>query len=183
MGERLEMGLDMYLYTNSKELAGKLKKDEGIVDYAKRQGCIAYWRKANHIHKWFVDNAQDGIDNCDLHEVTIEMLEDLKKACDKVLDSCPLVEGEVCVGMTYQGDATWKKDMAKGRVLSNPHIAAEVLPTTDGFFFGSTDYDEYYYYDTKYTRDRLEEVLSLIEGDHMVGEPDWVLTFTYRSSW
>ena len=24
----------------------------------------AYWRKANAIHKWFVDNVQDGEDNC-----------------------------------------------------------------------------------------------------------------------
>ena len=25
---------------------------------------IASWRKANAIHKWFVDNVQDGVDDC-----------------------------------------------------------------------------------------------------------------------
>lgn len=26
---------------------------------------IGYWRKANHIHKWFVDCVQDGEDDCE----------------------------------------------------------------------------------------------------------------------
>ena len=25
---------------------------------------VGYWRKANAIHKWFVDNVQDGNDDC-----------------------------------------------------------------------------------------------------------------------
>lgn len=37
---------------------------------------IAYWRKANHIHKWFVDNVQYGVDDCGTYEVTEA---DLKK--------------------------------------------------------------------------------------------------------
>jgi len=24
----------------------------------------AYWRKANQIHNWFVENVKDGVDNC-----------------------------------------------------------------------------------------------------------------------
>lgn len=47
---------------------------------------VAYWRKNNAIHQWFVDNVQDGIDDCDYHnEVTPEHLEKLIGLCAKVL--------------------------------------------------------------------------------------------------
>lgn len=26
---------------------------------------VGYWRKANAVHKWFVENVQDGVDECD----------------------------------------------------------------------------------------------------------------------
>ena len=38
---------------------------------------IGYWRKANAVHSWFVENCQDGIDECQLSEVSREDLEDL----------------------------------------------------------------------------------------------------------
>ncbi len=41
----------------------------------------AYWRKANAIHKWFVDNVQDGEDNCQEFYVTHEQLKDLLDTC------------------------------------------------------------------------------------------------------
>ena len=36
-----------------------------------------YWRKANAIHKWFVDNVQDGVDQCQTSYVTRDQLEQL----------------------------------------------------------------------------------------------------------
>jgi hypothetical protein len=62
------MGLDMYLYRN-----GDQEKE------------IGYWRKANAIHKWFVDNTQDGKDECQLSDVSIEQLLTLYNLCKKVL--------------------------------------------------------------------------------------------------
>ena len=41
----------------------------------------AYWRKANQIHKWFVDNVQDGNDNCGEYYVSHEQLKDLLDTC------------------------------------------------------------------------------------------------------
>lgn len=38
----------------------------------------AYWRKANAIHAWFVDNVQGGEDECEPHEVQAEQLIALK---------------------------------------------------------------------------------------------------------
>lgn len=58
-------------------------------------------------------------------------------------------------------------------VVDNPQRAAEVLPTTAGFFFGRTDYDEFYVQDLKNTIEQLNSVLSLPDS--------W--DFDYQSCW
>jgi uncharacterized cofD-like protein len=50
-------------------------------------------------------------------------------------------------------------------VLCNPDVADDVLPTTAGFFFGSTDYDEWYMEDLRNTMDIIEEVLKTTDFD------------------
>ena len=40
-----------------------------------------YWRKANAIHHWFVKNVQDGVDDCEEHEVSNEKLRELYNTC------------------------------------------------------------------------------------------------------
>ena len=95
-------------------------------NYIKEQ--VGYWRKANAIHRWFVENIQDGIDDCEYHrEVTQEDLEELRDICREI--------------------------------LCNPDTAEDKLPTTSGFFFGSTVYDEWYMEDIKNTIDIITEVL------------------------
>jgi hypothetical protein len=47
------------------------------------------------------------------------------------------------------------------------------VPTQRGFFFGSTDYDQYYLEDIKYTKDVLEGLLA----EEPMG------TYHYSSSW
>lgn len=44
-----------------------------------------YWRKANAIHKWFVDNVQDGNDDCRLAYVDIENIKNLLDIINEVL--------------------------------------------------------------------------------------------------
>ena len=53
---------------------------------------IASWRKANAIHKWFVDNVQDGVDDCGDYKVTKEQLIELHNACNDVLADPNLAE-------------------------------------------------------------------------------------------
>ena len=40
---------------------------------------IAYWRKVNCIHNWFVENVQGGNDNCDRSYVSDEKIKELVK--------------------------------------------------------------------------------------------------------
>ena len=60
------------------------------------------------------------------------------------------------------------------QVLEKPELAPTLLPTQSGFFFGDTEYGEYYIEDLKYTKERLELLLS-------EAYKGW--DFIYRSSW
>lgn len=61
------------------------------------------------------------------------------------------------------------------KVLDDPSLREELLPTASGFFFGSTDYDEYYEHDLRETSIMLTKILS----DPRFERSD----FTYTSSW
>lgn len=46
---------------------------------------MAYWCKANAIHNWFVENIQNGKDDCNEYDVDKNDLENLLKLVNKVL--------------------------------------------------------------------------------------------------
>lgn len=89
------MGLDMYLEARrfnwtaedgTVEAAVKTvyPEIEGFkVDYVIIE--VAYWRKANQIHNWFVTNVQEGVDNCETYAVTLDQLKELRDLCKDVL--------------------------------------------------------------------------------------------------
>lgn len=61
------------------------------------------------------------------------------------------------------------------KVLADHSLAEELLPTTDGFFFGSTDYDEWYFRGLKDTVEIVNNVLD---------NPEYAnFEFYYQSSW
>jgi hypothetical protein len=47
---------------------------------------VAYWRKANAIHHWFVDNVQGNEDDCKAHWVSAEQLKELLTVVNLVLE-------------------------------------------------------------------------------------------------
>lgn len=51
------------------------------------------------------------------------------------------------------------------RVLADRSLASELLPTQAGFFFGSTDYDEYYFDDVKDCLRQMKKYLKLFKDD------------------
>lgn len=44
-------------------------------------------------------------------------------------------------------------------VLNNHNKAQEIMPTSNGFFFGSDAYNEWYFENIKYTRDMIKHIL------------------------
>lgn len=56
-------------------------------------------------------------------------------------------------------------------VMENHDYAKELLPTTDGFFFGSTEYDEYYFDDVEHVYNDCNKIL---ENMSKTDEPDFV---------
>ena len=130
------MGLDMYLKAQwylsqfdetEKKIAESVNEIVGLEKMPGRKNVIEseaiYWRKANAIHKWFVDNVQDGNDDCGTHFVSRDALVKLYRICREV--------------------------------ILKPSDAEKLLPTEDGFFFGSTDYDDYYMSDVDRKSTRL----------------------------
>ena len=89
------MGLDMYLSAKKylwsfndgdTQVAKEIQEKINVQRRVKEVSIEAmYWRKANQIHSWFVDNVQDGIDECKPHYVTREELEKLLKDCRAAL--------------------------------------------------------------------------------------------------
>ena len=121
---------------------------------------VAQWRKANAIHNWFVDNVQGGEDDCGKYSVSHEELWNLHEVCLKVL-------GEFGWGETVNGE--WLSE--RGSAYAEVH-----LPTTEGFFFGNTKYDEWYLEGLRYTVDQLWKLLT-----EFIPSKGW--SFEYSSSW
>lgn len=159
------MGLDMFLERMP-------RGEKPNCEFAEEVG---YWRKANAIHNWFVDHVQDGYDDCRYHnEVTKEVLEELLDTCTKVYTSCTMMLGKVKNGAMIK-DGEWVDCFETGGVVIDPTVAKELLPTTSGFFFGGTDYDEYYV-------DQIENTISIINQVLDTTDFDNEMIY-YVSSW
>jgi hypothetical protein len=136
---------------------------------------VGYWRKANAIHRWFVNHVQGGEDDCRNANVSREQLGDLRDACNQVLNSVETVPGDVGEGTTFHHDGRVDHHSRGGLVVANAAVAEGVLPTQSGFFFGKTGYDEDYLADLRDTVAIVDRVL----GDLALKDCE----FTYQSSW
>lgn len=166
------MGLDMYLAVEStmakEDLVTFLEKED-LARYWSWSGqdesvqalgnyedgteeedvypVIAYWRKANAIHAWFVRTQADGVDECQKIPVHLPALKELRDTCVRIIEA----------GATQE--------------------AAEEhgLPTQGGFFFGSTSYNEWYKSDLEDTVKQLDAILAVHwpEGVGIFYEASW----------
>jgi hypothetical protein len=145
------MGLDQYLYASNYLSGGFWAKQEEQDAYAKVAEAVGsrdfeydefpsirvdvkvgQWRKANQIHQWFVDNAQDGEDDCKKYYVTRGQLQELNDVCMKVCKS------------------------------KDKELAEELLSPSQGFFFGSYEIDEWYWEQLEDTLMQLGRVLTTV---------------------
>lgn len=171
------MGLDMYLYAKE-YISGvdfKNDKERGFYKEANPrfqtiletvgltmddvepelpsihiQFKVLQWRKANAIHQWFVDNVQDGEDDCKSYYVGTDQLEELRGTIGQAL---AIRDGSDDTGNTVE----------------------DILPTQSGFFFGSTDYDEWYWKELEFTYEAIDKILNNPRLENY--------EFEYTSSW
>lgn len=136
---------------------------------------VGYWRKANAIHRWFVENVQDGEDDCDYHrEVTAEDLTELRDLCIDVVENSPMMAGKIQNGY-HIANGKMEPCLEDGKVVIDPSYAEDLLPTEAGFFFGGTGYDEYYIADLVETIKICNEVLESTDFEKQM--------VYYRASW
>lgn len=132
------MGLDMYLHRKVGIFDFNAEKTTSVTGFppcvGKRSFAVmeevCYWRKANQIHRWFVDHVQNGDDNCSNY--TYCDIEKIKELYDLI-----------CKGLETKTD-TW--------------VEENLQPQT-GFFFGDTCVDTWYWEDLEQTKEKFEEIL------------------------
>lgn len=167
--EVIKMGLDMYFYArkttyksfskwDNPERANEVNYPEDLKifsDYIYDRNFksvqtetsyqIGYFRKFNALHSYIVKTFADGIDNCQDIYLYKEDVEQIKKILDDVLEA------------------------------NTEEKAKELLPPQSGFFFGGTDYDEYYFEDVKDAADLMQNILDNFDFENyqLVYEASW----------
>lgn len=149
------MGLDMYLVRKKKRTKLCYENTE----------TIAYWRKANSIHGYIVSKVvpKDIRDeyNGDYVYLSEKRLNLLLKKVNYLLDNIKLADGHITNGFHMDKETgKFLPNIEEGKVILNPKLCERVLPTTDGFFFGNQEYNEFYYNDLVHTKEVLEKVLA-----------------------
>jgi len=162
------MGLDQYL--TAKKYIAKWNYGEGykdrwvtqefqdalpmdapdITQYSQFAGIsieypVGYWRKANAIHNFFVQEVGEDVDDCREMWIDRDILVELRSRCSDVL----------------------KAD-------NTEEMAQEVgLETVSGFFFGDTEYGDWYKDDLRLTIDICDHVLKLPEDYSIYYQASW----------
>ena len=117
---------------------------------------VGYWRKANSVHKFFVDMVQNGKDDCNEYEVPQKVIRLLRMKANKILNANYASR----IGLKGSGVSEECKRVAKKH-----------LPPSEGFFFGSYDMDRWYIED-------LERTVEIC-NDALFSKAD----LYYRASW
>jgi len=200
---------------------------------------VLYLRKANQIHKYFVDKFADGNDDCKPIYIELDDLKELKAICEQIIKESSLAVNilkggwgsifqkkdkkvklgkpdyeektfrpleEKCLSELKAGDCYFAnegntlryieeiedkgdevriayQELYLGKEIEDKSLAEKLLPTQEGFFFGSTDYDEWYLADLKSYIEQVDEIIK----DHQAligsGVKDWDIDYYYQASW
>jgi hypothetical protein len=143
------MGLDMYL------TAKKYFFNEDTSEYKKLQEVtgnsfsvtavefdIAYWRKANAIHQWFVTNVQGGNDDCGTYDVDEEDIQNLLNKVDKALKSSNPSEILPTQGGCFFGsteyDESYLDDLAETKKMLEKYLNCKEKDELSSLYYQSS---------------------------------------------
>ena len=161
------MGLDMYL--GARNQTGEYEQ-------------IGYWRKANAVHGWFVRECANGLDECQEIFVSREQLLKLRSDCNNALanreTATPNNEDNVVIKQPVNSgqdliDFITKNMMLESEKIGTTLVSDDPLQPTAGFFFGSTEKDEWYYEDLMETIDIIDKALALGDGWQVIYQASW----------
>ena len=184
------MGLDMYLSKKTYVKQWSHNKPEDQYEVSVKKGGvtypnirqervsyvteeIAYWRKANQIHGWFVNNCEERIPDVK-YDVTREDLETLLETCEKVLNL--LDKSEKTTTQIVGGWRNGEEYKVDHDVFTNTDEILELLPPTQGFFFGSDNIDEWY-------RENIVETISSLKDELSTPKDGYGSDYEYYASW
>ena len=103
------------------------------------------WRKANQIHRWIIDNSEETLEE---ERTTIISMGKLKELLEIINDIIHLTPKEkMCIRLQNGLDFNVEK-------------AQKLLPTCSGFFYGGTEYDEWYLEQLIETKEFLEKIIN-----------------------
>lgn len=140
------MGLDIYFNKRNK---------------ARKE--IAYFRKVNFLVKYVDEVLGREVDNCRDVVLEKEDIEELVRRCGTVIDS---LKNSKKKEVQYEtGWCNGETTYATKKVFTGTKVAEELLPTMNGFFFGSTDYDEDYLDNVKQVKEDMERILKEVDFD------------------
>ena len=88
------------------------------------------------------------------------------------VDNCQGGEDD-CMEHYVDTDDLKKLADAVDQVIADHSLASELLPTQGGFFFGDTDYGEYYFQDLELTKEICKTALADAEGGDFYYEASW----------
>ena len=182
------MGLDMYMYANKfvgssdfmdkdhpsifNEI-NKLSKLEQLPNpefsSMNVRKTVGYWRKANAINGWIVSNCANGEDNCQEIHLNRDQLESLRNDCIVALAN-PDRKYEITNNKVFYLLCDYLNSL--NQELDPDQYESPVQPA-EGFFFGDTELDDFYYWQLEYT---IDLITSLLEHSDE-------LEFSYQASW
>ena len=160
----------------AKVLESEYKQVGDYIKYFSIFDKVGYWRKANHVHAWFVDKVQGGNDDCLYYFVTKENFLELKEACEKVVALNPYSIDKnsdlfnSSVSSLIDSGVITKSDYEEMKAKLE-----EIMPTQSGYFFGAIDYSPYYFLDVEETLEIVDKILENGDFDKEI--------YLYNSSW
>jgi hypothetical protein len=187
------MGLDMYLYKKtyvknwnhtsdeqkhsiSVMIGGEVRKDikPERISYITEQ--VAYWRKFNALHGWFVENCGNGEDDC--QEIYVDR-EKMRRLLDILNQVQNLLNNSI---LSVKVLKDWNGKDYEVEVYECEDEVKELFCPTEGFFFGSTEVDKYFKQDVEETIETIDGLLKELEGEDVVKGFN-AGDFYYQASW
>ena len=156
------MGLDQYLYASKNVGNAEWRGDEENKQFSEIINAM---------------NAHDMVDGEEIPNATVMLRVGYWRKANQV-------HGWFVKHVQFGNDDCREYDVSRAQlqglltacqnVKQNPSMAEEILPPSEGFFFGTNEIDEWYWHDIDYTIELVSRVLKTVSED-------WNLT--YRASW